>query len=214
MSKTFEETLASIDSTLVLILAALQAGSPAATGTATVAATVAGADSTKPTGDGKPDTPAVRGKTAYYRLPNNGGVISFGANTSNEPEAGSTKITKAEYDKALADEAEAKKAQSAAAAQKPDTSVASSTATDSPSGSPSTLTAADVQVALTKLGQTPETGRAALLSLFEKWGIKRFPELAAKVPPIPNEQLMADIVAAGQPAAESEQEDPFGGLGL
>lgn len=224
MSKTFEETLASIDSTLLLILAALQAGSPAATGTSTSAATVMGAEvaKTEATADaGKTETPAVRGKTAYFRLPEGAGVIAFGANTSNEPPAGSTKITKAEYDKAVADkavadkaaadEAEAKKAQTAGTPDtpNPDTSADSSKSSAGAPAQPASF--ADVQTALTKLGQTPETGRQLLLDLFKKWGVSRFPELAQKNPPIPNDVLLADIANAGKPPVA---DDPFGDLGL
>lgn len=70
--------------------------------------------------------------------------------------------------------------------------------------------AAATLLAKKKLDTDKIDGRSAVVGLFEKWGVKTFPEAQGKKP---NAELMADVIAAGTPAAAAE-EDPLAGLGL
>lgn len=151
-------------------------------------------------------------KATWFHVVDKKQVIKVEA--GGERPLGGSEVTAAEAKK-LDDKykADVAKNSSQTGAQAGASQAGSSSTTGTQSGSPSSdgPTFKDVTEAITALSKKPETeggGRAAVVALLAKWGVKTFPEAQGKKS---NAELIADI--KGEPAAEPAADD-LSGLGL
>ena len=179
-----------------------------------------GADTTKPSGRGRPAGSKNKTKeVTYFHQASHKNVYSVPAGETPPAVEGAVQITADEFEKLKAQyqgnasaPADAPAAAPAQAAKSPAAAPAAQQ-TASPSSTAGAPTFADIHKRIGELSKI-EGGRDKIIGLFQTWGVSTFPQLEPKIKDgaLDTAQMMKHIEAQFPGAAPAA--DPLAGLGL